>query len=210
MPTDKTANKEGADNSDAEKRFSLLLISLYKGVLYKEQDEKAWNDLEIFAGQVSEHFAHIGLRLVVDENEGYAYVTYPNDAETQDDNSLPHLTVKRRLTFIVSLMLALLRRRMAEFDTAGEGTRLIVTRGEITELMRPFMPESTNETKLADKIDATINKVADLGFLRLMKNQDSAFEVMRILKAYIDAQWLQSFDERLSEYQACAKKGNVK
>jgi hypothetical protein len=42
--------------------------------------------------------------------------------------------------------------------------------------------------------------VIDMGFLRRMRGQDNHFEVRRILKAYVDGQWLSDFDARLDEY----------
>lgn len=201
-----------AQNSDEERarRLSMVLIGLYRGVVYREHDEDVWRDLIEMSSSVIDHFAQIGVRLVVDENEGYAYVAYPVEPDAaESENALPRLVTRRQLTFIVSLMLALLRKRMAEFDTAGEGTRLVMTRDEIAEIMRPFMPESTNEAKMMDKIDTAINKVKELGFIRSMKNQESLYEVMRILKAYIDAQWLNEFDLRLQVYRGYAAKGRA-
>lgn len=198
-----------ADDNERGRRFSRLLITLYKGVLYKERDEALWRDLGEFTGMVIDHFAPLGLRLVKDDNEGYAYVAYPLETESANDDAdpLPRLVAKRQLSFGVSLLLALLRKRMAEFDTAGEGTRLIVSRGEIVEIMRPFLPESTNETKLADKIDTAINKVKELGFVRSLRSNASQYEVLRILKAYVDAKWLADFDRRLEAYKNYGKKG---
>jgi hypothetical protein len=34
-----------------------------------------------------------------------------------------------------------------------------------------------------------------------LKGQDHQFEVRRILKAFVDAQWLAEFDRRLAEYR---------
>jgi len=111
----------------------------------------------------------------------------------------------------VSLMLALLRKRMAEFDAGGGDTRLVLSRDEIAELMRVFLPDGTNEVRLIDQIDATISRVVDLGFLRRLKPTAASgqsmgrdpghYEVRRILKAFVDAQWLAEFDARLEIYR---------
>ena len=104
-----------------------------------------------------------------------------------------------------SLLLALLRKKLAEFDAGGDEMRLVLSRDGIVELFRVFLPESTNETRLIDQIDGHINKVVELGFLRSLRGQERMFEVRRILKAYVDAQWLAEFDERLKVYHAYAK-----
>ena len=72
-------------------------------------------------------------------------------------------------------------------------------------LFRSFLPQRSNEARLIDQIETHINKVVELGFLRKLKtgsNQAASYEVRRILKAFVDAQWLSEFDARLAEYQA--------
>jgi hypothetical protein len=117
--------------------------------------------------------------------------------------------VRRPLTFPVSLLLALLRKKLAEFDASGGDTRLVLTRDEIVDLVRVFLPESSNETRLIDQIETHLNKIVELGFLRKLKagagassGQGAVFEVRRILKAFVDAQWLADFDARLAAYRS--------
>jgi hypothetical protein len=100
----------------------------------------------------------------------------------------------------VSVLLALLRKRLAEFDASSAEIRLILSRDQIIEMLRLFMPDSTNDARLVDTIDAHINKAVELGFLRRLRDEQDLFEVRRILKAYIDGQWLSQFDARLDEY----------
>ena len=78
----------------------------------------------------------------------------------------------------------------------------MLTRDQIAETMRVFLPPTSNEVRLADKIDAHISKAVDLGFLRPAKNAEPVYEVRRILKAFVDGQWLADFDTRLAEYAA--------
>lgn len=189
--------------------LSQLMVHLLKGVLYREDDERLWAALLRLQGRVREQTAVLLLDLVLDEAEGYAYLKgrpEPDDAEGAP--RLPRLVVRRPLSYPVSLMLALLRKRMAEFDAGGGETRLVLSRDEIAELMRVFLPNGTNEVRLIDHVDATISKVVDLGFLRRLKStagsgqQDRGnYEVRRILKAYVDAQWLADFDARLEVYR---------
>ena len=102
-------------------------------------------------------------------------------------------------------MLALLRKKLAEFDASGGDTRLVLSRDEVAELMRVFLPEGSNEARLIDQIDVHLGKVVELGFLRRLKTepgQPTMVEVRRILKAFVDAQWLAEFDQRLAGYRA--------
>ncbi len=100
------------------------------------------------------------------------------------------------------MLLALLRKRLAEFDASSADLRLILSREQIVEMLRLFMPDSTNDVRLVDSIDTHINKVVDLGFLRRLRSEQDLFEVRRLLKAFVDGQWLGALDARLDEYVA--------
>lgn len=189
--------------------LSQLMVHLLKGVLYRDDDEHLWASLLRLQARVREQAAVLLLDLVLDEAEGFAFLRSRPDADESDGAArLPRLVARRPLSYPVSLMLALLRKRLAEFDAAGGDTRLVLARDEITELMRVFLPEGSNETRLVDQVDATITRVVELGFVRRLKPaagsaQDRGhYEVRRILKAFVDAQWLADFDARLETYRA--------
>ncbi len=183
--------------------LSLLVIGLLKGVIYQENDPSLWHSLLTLQARVREYVAVLALELVLDEAEGYAFLRAR--AGNEDEDKLPRLMPRRPLSFPVSLLLALLRRKLAEFDASGADTRLILSRDELVDVVRLFMPESNNDAKLIDQIETHLNKINELGFLRKLKvpaGQVASYEVRRILKAFVDAQWLADFDARLAEYQA--------
>ena len=185
--------------------LSALAITLLKGVIYREGDERLWGGLLNLQARVRDYVAILGLELVLDEAEGYAFLkSRPEPAEDEAAAKLPRLVARRPLSFPVSLLLALLRKKLAESDAGGGDTRLILTREDIVELVRVFLPDSSNEARLIDQIDTHLNKVIELGFVRRLKaaGGPSGFEVRRILKAFVDAQWLADFDARLAAYQA--------
>lgn len=175
--------------------LSSVLIQLLKGVVYRDTHESVWAALLAQRHQVSDYLVLLGLAVIVDEAEGYAYL---RTVETDDEQ--PRLISRRALSFPVSLLLALLRRRLAEFDASSSETRLVLSRAQIAEMLRLFLPESSNEVRLLAQIDTHVNKVVELGFLRPLRGQPDTFEVRRILKAYVDGQWLAEFDSRLAEY----------
>ncbi|MEU0885337.1 DUF4194 domain-containing protein [Lentzea sp. NPDC005914] len=179
--------------------LSLAVTQLVKGVVYRDTHEKAWQHLLPLQAQARDYVGVMGLTVVIDEAEGYAFLRSKPDVD-DEDAAVPRLIPRRALSFAVSLLLALLRKKLAEFDAGNSDTRLILTRDQIVEMVRLFMPESSNEARMVDQIDAQLNKVVDLGFLRRIKGQDATFEVRRILKAFVDGQWLSEFDQRLAEY----------
>ena len=90
-----------------------VVTRLFRGVVYAEADEKIWQSLTALESQARDYVAVLGLDLILDESEGYAFLKSREDP----DGTLPRLIPRRRLTFDVSLLLALLRGRMLEFDT---------------------------------------------------------------------------------------------
>jgi Domain of unknown function (DUF4194) len=185
----------------SELDLPLVVTTLMKGVIYRDTHENAWRHLLPLQTQVRDYVATIGLTVVVDEAEGYAFLrSRPEDGD-DDSTPIPRLVARRSLSFHVSLLLALLRKKLAEFDAQGSDTRLVLTRTQIVDMVRVFLPPSSNEARLVDQIDALLTKVVDLGFLRHVKGSD-AYEVRRILKAFVDAQWLAGFDEQLARYAA--------
>ncbi|WP_295999070.1 DUF4194 domain-containing protein [Rugamonas sp.] len=181
-----------------DNRYGQLLIALMQGVLYREQDTALWQALFELQARVKDHFRLIGLDLLLDEAEGYAYLRQraPADGET----ALPRLIPRRQLSYPVSLILVLLRKKMTEFDNSGGETRLVLSREQIVEQVRLFLPDTANEARLLDRMETHLNKVVELGFLHRMRGQEHQFEVRRILKAFVDAQWLSDFQQRLADY----------
>ncbi|PVY76851.1 uncharacterized protein DUF4194 [Tamilnaduibacter salinus] len=188
------ATEEPSDNA-----LSRIIIRLLRGVLYQEDDPGLWQQLLNLQPRVRDYVAVLGLELLLDEAEGYAWLRTRETAEGEQE--LPRLVGRRQLSYPVSLLIALLRRKLAEADTQGGELRLILDRADIVDMLRTFLPESTNEARLVDRIDSHLNRIAELGFIRRLRGQDDKIEVRRIIKAYVDAQWLNEFDEKLTAYR---------
>lgn len=186
-------------NASAQAALSPVLIALMKGVLYRESEIMLWQSLLDLQALVRDYVAAIGLELILDEGEGYAYLRQRQSDDPEHE--LPRLITRRQLSYPVSLLLALLRKRLAEFDAGSSDERLIIDRVQILELARLFLPEATNEARLLDRLDGNIEKVIELGFLRRLRGSNDRYEVRRVLKAFIDAQWLNEFSARLAEYR---------
>ena len=190
-----------------------VVIPLLRGVLYQESDPALWSTLVELQARVRDYVAVLDLELMLDEAEGHAFLRSRPESKMEEPEPgarTPRLVARRPLSFQVSLILALLRKKLAELDAGGGDTRLVLSRDEIVEMVRVFLPESTNEARVVERIDTHLNRIVDLGFLRRMRSADrpgapgarTAFEVRRILKAFVDAEWLGELDARLAAYQA--------
>ena len=184
-----------------DRELSSVVVPLLKGLLYREENPGLWGLLLNRQAGVRDYVAVLGLELMLDEAEGYAFLRSRQDDDEDSLAAGPRLVVRRQLSYPVSLLLALLRKKLAEFDAAGGDTRLILPRDEVVEMIRIFLPAGSNEVKLIDQIDAALNKIAELGFIRRLRGQGQMIEVRRIIKAFVDAQWLADFNERLAEYR---------
>lgn len=190
-----------------------VLVCLMRGVLYRDEHPDLWQTLTQHQVPVIDYVRVIGLDLQLDEDEGYAYLSQhlvddsDEDEQAQASSSRlqPRLIQRRALSYPVSLLCVLLRKRMIEHDTGGDQPRLIITRDEMVEMLRLFLPTQSDEARIVEQIDRQINKVEELGFLRKLKGKGDTYEVRRVLKALVDAQWLADLNEKLEAYRGHAQ-----
>jgi len=180
--------------------ISKAVIKLMNGVVYRENDEETWRDLEQYEGAVQDHFEKIGVRAQIDRSEGYAFLRSICAGEGEEE--LPRLIKRHAYSFSDSLLLVLLRRRLFEFEAAGGEGRLVLNRDQLVELMRVFLKDTNHEVRLVRDIEQTITRVAKQGFLKEVRAAEGErkWEVKRIIKAYVDAAALAGFEAKLSEY----------
>ena len=187
--------------------LSLALIALMKGVIERDAEPAVWQSVLELQARIRDHVAVLGLELIVDEAEGYAYLRQRPAQEGEAE--LPRLVPRRQFGYHVSLLRALLRKKLVEFDAGSGDTRLILSRDEIIEMMRLFLPNTTNQVRLLERIDANINRIVELGFLRKLRGTTDRFEVRRILKGFVGGQWLAELDGRLKMYRTHAEAGGI-
>lgn len=185
--------------SPEEHAVATAIIALMQGAVYQGTDERAWNNLNRYIGTIRDHFARMGISVVIDDTEGYAYLRTVEPLEGEEP--LPPLIRRRAYSYNVSLLLVMLRKRLLEFDASdGEG-KLVLTREQIIDLVKVFYPTSDNEVKTIKSIDGSINRVVEAGFLRPLRSKKDLWEVPRIIKAYVDAETLGDLDAKIETYR---------
>jgi hypothetical protein len=185
--------------------LSIVIINLLKGIVFRSEQPQLWQDLIDLQAQASDYLKVLDLELQIDDSEGYAWLSQ-RPVNEEEKNPLPRLIARRPLTYNMSLLCVLLRKKIVEIDASGAETRVIVSRQELINAMRVFMPEKSNEAKIEEQINTTISKVIDLGFLRKLKTDTEQLEVQRFLTALVDAEWTASLNDKLMEYQTYAKR----
>ena len=195
------------DATTAAPDLSSVVVPLLKSVQYRDDDPALWAALIELQARVRDYVGVLNLDLVLDESEGYAFLKARPEPDDESAPRPPRLVARRPLSFQLSLLLALLRKKLVEFDASGADTRLVLSLDAVVELVRVFSPANAVESRLMDQVQAQLNKLVELGFVRKLKsasgrNTTPDFEVQRILKAFVDAQWLADLDARLAAYQA--------
>lgn len=203
---------------DIPRPAAAALIHLFQGPVERDRAPEAWRDLTAHQQYIRPYCAVLGLEVYLDEADGFAFLRQRNEPEDTGREEgassgsrvdpLPRLIARHNLSFRMSVLLVLLRKRLLELDAGGNDTRLVVSRAALVDELRLFWPESTNEVKTEEQIDALLKQAVDFGLLRRLKTDPPTFEVRRLIKALIDAQWLAVLDDKLAEYRTHAGRAN--
>jgi hypothetical protein len=200
--------------------FSAILIKLLQGFVVSDE-KKYWESLLTHQEAIREYFSHLGLKLHLSTDDGYAFLkqgyidqrqegtqagveegeAIEGEDGTLQEGSTCHVpTLVRRipLSFEVSLLCVLLREVLEQFDSkVSDDHRLVLHRTDIYDQLKLFYEEKTDETKQVKRFDALINRVVELGFLKELKGNQHSFEVRRIIKAQFDAEKLVEIKARM-------------
>lgn len=179
-----------------EENFSRAAITLLKGIVSRGKDEVLWQFIINDRSALGDYFRRIGLILIIDEVDEYAYL------KQEEAAGMPRLVQRYQLSYPVSMLLVELRKALGEQDTASGDTRLVISFADIMRRMEPFLPVSGNEMKFRQSLEHTIGQVVQLGFLQKLKGSEDEYEVRPVLRSFVDAQWLSDFNEKLAEYEA--------
>jgi hypothetical protein len=188
--------------------WSLAAVGLLQGVVYLDE-AKVWNALCSHRSKLEEYFARIGLALVVDEAEGFAYLRQLEEDELERGyEALPKLFRKSRLTYEATLLCVLLRDELRRFEEEQiDYQRCVVKSSDLLELWKPFFPAALDDVKLMRTLKGALGALEDLKFVRLFSKDPEEWEIRRILKARVPVAKLEELLEQLR--QASQAKSNT-
>lgn len=189
-------------NEEDLKIVSRLVIRLTKSNVSNYSHPEDFAKIVTHRNAIHEAVRVLGLTLIVNEDDGNGYA-YLKTVVTDDGEEL-RLVGRRQMKFHESLLLVMLRKRMAEFQHSGSGevsgAICIVTREEIISDLSAFMPQGPNEVKMFKEIEALINKVIEYGFLSKIKQHTDRFQIEGIITAFINAETLENLLTSYSEH----------
>ena len=105
--------------------WSKAAILLLKGPVYENDDRKTWAILLRCRENINNYFRVIGLHVLIEEEDGYAYLEQIKDSvekgmesEEEVNDTLPHLIRKVPFSYKMSMLLVLLRQEMDKFTSS--------------------------------------------------------------------------------------------
>lgn len=196
-------NKAGSKTEIQDLPTSIAIVSLLKGPVYRHKQAELWQNIETHLAAIKDYLKVIGLALYLDESEGYAFI---RQIEDEQEVSIPRLIQQRPLGFAQSVLVLLLRQWLLEHDAKGGELRAIIERRQLHDELALYLPQTKSKAKLTDTIDQQINKAINLKLIKPLKDDDQRFEILRIVKAIINADWLGNMEIKLEEYLEHAKR----
>jgi len=181
------------------KPYSKAIVKLLKSPV--ERNSPVWDDVVNYQIEIQDYISQIGLELIVKKDEGFAFVKQYEDSE---GNTLG-LIVRRQIGFETSIILVVLRQSLEEFDsnpTQFQVAEKFITDSEIKEELELFLQEGYNRLRFLKDLDKYIKNVVDLGYLKEVSKKDNQtkYQIHRIIKEKITLDILQEFKTKLHEY----------
>ncbi len=181
--------------------YTPVFIRLLKGPV-EYLDRSTWEQLMQYQGELTRFLQQLGLTLVLEKEDGYAYL---EQVRLDEEENVAGWVRRVQLGYEESILLVLLRDMMAEFEV-GEATsrELIRKRREIKEYAELFFRENPSRVKFIRDLDRLIDRVEELGFLERVESHDLSdeqkFRIKKIIKARVDNDILENFKQQLSDY----------
>lgn len=178
-----------------ELAFSKAAVALLRGVVERRSDEALYQTVCAQEQALKEYFSRLGLRLFVDTADEYAYL------RQEETPGVPRLMARTQLSYPLSLLLLLLRKRLGEYDALEGDSRLILSSEQMAEMLAPFFPQMTDRVRFLTRVRQQAERAASMGMLHRLAGED-AYEVLPLLRSFVTGAWLEDFAERLAQYRA--------
>lgn len=186
--------------------WSIPAVRLLQGVVYSD-DAKAWDILLRSKSSLESYFSRLGLLLVVDESDGYAFLRQWNEDEWPEGwEPLPKLMRRSSLGYGPTLLAVLLRDELRRFeDEDVHNERCVLEVSALFEQWKVFFSTQDDEVRQRNVMLTALHKLGDLGFVRKFSDSPEAWEIRRILKARLPVTELEHLKKAMAS--AAARKG---
>jgi len=182
------------------REWSEVAVRLFQGVVYLE-DGKPWDVLLRNMTPLEDYFGRVGLQLVIDEAEGFAFLRQLQAEDLPEAyEGLPKLFRRSRLSYDATLLTILLREELRRFEEEEvHDQRCVVSGDELFEQWKAFFPRDQDEVKLRKALSTAIRTMEGLKFVRRFGRDTDEWEIRRILKARLIAADLEAVRDQFVE-----------
>lgn len=197
---EETQQPELSPQEQSVEPYATVIVRLLSSEIY--ETEKIWESLLEHRIPVMDYFARIGLEVIIDQREGFAFL---KQIELDDTGRTVGLVKRTSLSYEVTLLLVLLREVLEDYELQDTTSpACFVSHQKIRDELGLFFRESANKVKLLKQLDRYIRQVMDLGFLKLVNDvpqpEDRLYEIRRILKAKIGGDVLEDIRRTLARH----------
>jgi len=186
------------DTSPEMYPWSLAAVRLLQGVVYAEE-EKVWNLVLGSKSPLQSYFSQLGLLLIVDESEGFAFLRqFEEDEYPAGQAALPKLFRRVPMNYGATLLCVLLRDLLRQFEEEEvDNERCLVETTKLLADWKNFFPIDQDEVQKQKELRSALRKMEDLKLVRKFGDEPETWEVRRILKARLPAAELETLKLKL-------------
>jgi hypothetical protein len=181
--------------------YAPVIVKLLQGAVY-DDNPKVWNDLLQHQFDIAQHFEKIAVELIVERQDGYAYI---RQLPIDEENNTIGLVRRMPMTYELSLLCVLLRMLVDDFEVSNTDQRnLYISHKRLREELEIFFKEQAHKVRMLKELDRYIEQAENLEFLKKTDNDAKAkdeiqYEVRRIIKARITNEKLEEFKRKLQQ-----------
>jgi hypothetical protein len=173
-------------------------IALMRGPIYS--DDAAWAGLVRYQPEIERFFAEVGVRVIIDVVDGFAYIDQAPEGEPGSD--WPKLLYRDRFSYDVTCVLVVLREWLLSQETKTREDRAPLRLDDLLEQLRPFFRKTgANVEREEKRWREAVNKVVSLGFLKRWRGEE-AFIVRPIVRTRLSLETLTELRDTLEKHAA--------
>lgn len=190
------------------KPWSQVCVKLLQGPIFRQNaNDKLWERLETYESDVGSFFSVLGVSVVIDKADGFAFLQQ-NDLDEEEDK-VSRLIRQTPLTEEQSFLCILLRDELNKFDnpnnSQNKSSVLILRESDLYDQFALFYSQKTDQITAKNNFKKNLNRLCELGLLK-EQNQDnpemeSEYEVRRYIRAKITSEFCEEFMKKLQEKQ---------
>lgn len=178
--------------------WSVVAIKLLHGVIYSDET-KIWDLLLQHRSALESFFGRLGISVVADEADGYAYLRqWDADEYPEGQEQLPRLIRKAPLGHAQTILCVILRDELRRFeDEEVHNERCVVETQVLLEQWQAFFPVGSDEVRRKRDLAVALSKIEELGFVSKVNAEPEAWEIRRALKARLPVGELEKLRDQL-------------